>query len=324
LPLERFRNKNIALFSHSDLDGIGSIVVYKYYIEPIAKSSFILSCDYSDIEQFEIDKLNTVDLVIFTDITPTAELYENLIQMNKQVYIYDHHQSAYNTLLNVIKEEDYYYSTEKCGTQIFFEELTKGKRTSKCIHQFCELVNTYDTWQENSALWKDAKALHNILWGSINRNAINTLDKYDKFISNQLEKFNKGKNFYLTAYEMKLAIASDDKEREFYTKIKNNLTIRKDNEGNNYAYFEISSKLSIIANRLLKDFPELKYICGHGTFHDKGGIYEPSVSIRSLGETDVSIIASLYGGGGHRNSSGMLFEDYELFLKFREGKKHLI
>jgi oligoribonuclease NrnB/cAMP/cGMP phosphodiesterase (DHH superfamily) len=324
LPLEKFRNKNICLVSHTDLDGIGSIIVYKYYIELIAKSSLIISCDYSDIEQFEIDNFKQYDLFCFTDITPTQVFYEKLIEMNKEVYVYDHHQSAYNTLLNIIKEEDYYYSTEKCGTQIFFEELTKGKRTSKCVHQFCELVNTYDTWQEQSALWKDGKALHNILWGSMNWSAINTLDKYDKFINNQLEKFHKGKNFYLTAYEMKLALAAEDKERELYIKAKNNLTIRKDGEGNNYAYFEAASKISIIANRLLKDFSELKYICGHGTFNDKEGIFEPSISLRSLGEVDVSIIASLYNGGGHARSSGLLLEYYDLFLQFRDGKKHLI
>lgn len=324
MSLEKFKDKNIALFSHSDLDGIGSIIIYKYYIEPIAKSSLIMSCDYSDIEQFEIDKLNKFNLIIFTDITPTKELYEILIKLNKEVYIFDHHQSAYTTLLNVIKEEDYFYSTEKCGTKIFFDELTKGKRTSKCIHQFVELCNTYDLWQENSALWKDGKALHNILWGSINWYTTNILDKYDKFIQNQLEKFKKGKNFYLTLYEIKLASVAEDKEKELYIKAKNNISLRKDNEGNNYAYFEVSSKLSIIANRLLKDFSELKYIAGHSTYNDKEGIFEPSISLRSLGETDVSIITTLYGGGGHHNSAGMLLEDYNLFLQFREGKKHLI
>ena len=324
MSLEKFRNKNICIISHTDLDGVGAIIIYKYYIEPIVQTSLIMSCDYEEICNYEIDKLNDIDIVLFTDITPTKELYEILIKMNKQVYVYDHHQSAYNELLNVIKEEDYFYSTEKCGTRIFFDEITKGKRTSKCVHQFVELCDTYDRWQENSALWKDGKALHNILWGSINWSAVNGLDKYEKFINNQLEKFQKGKNFYLTAYETKLALSAEDKEREFYIKAKNNLSIRKDGEGNEYAYFEVPSKLSLIANRLLKDFPQLKYIVGHGTFSDREGMFEPSLSFRSQGETDVSIIAGLYKGGGHHNSSGCLLEDYELFLDFRNGKKHLI
>lgn len=324
MPLQKFKDKNVALFSHTDLDGIGSILIYKYYIEPIATSSLIYSCSYEDIEQFDISKLDKVEIVLFTDVTPTKELYETLIELGKEVYVYDHHQSAYNTLLNVIKEEDYFYSTEKCGTQVFFEEITRGKRTSKCVYQFVELVGAYDLWNELSALWKDGKALHNILWANVNWNAINALDKHDKFITNQLEKFNKGKNFYFTAYENKLALNAEDKEREFYIKAKNSISFRVDNEGNEYGYFECPSKVSLISNRLLKEFPNLKYTAGHGTFEDKGGTMEPSISLRSSSETDVSIIAGLWGGGGHRQASGILFEDYQKFLDFRAGKIHLI
>jgi uncharacterized protein len=324
LPLNKFKDKNICIISHQDLDGVGAILVYKYYIEPIAKSSLIMSCDYEEIQSLDFEKLLNRDIILFTDITPTKELYEFLINENKEVYVYDHHQSAYNELLNVIKEEDYFYSTEKCGTKIFFDEITKGKRSSKCVHQFCELVDTYDRWQDNSALWKDGKALHNILWGSINWNAVSGIDKYDKFIQNQLLKFEKGKNFYFTSYEQKLAMNAEDKEREFYIKAKNNLIIRKDGEGNAYAYFEAPSKISLICNRFLKEFSELKYIIGHGTFNDKDGIFEPSLSLRSQGEVDVSIIAGMYNGGGHHNSAGCLLEDYDFFIKFREGKTHLI
>jgi oligoribonuclease NrnB/cAMP/cGMP phosphodiesterase (DHH superfamily) len=119
LPLNKFKDKNICIISHQDLDGVGAILVYKYYIEPIAKSSLIMSCDYEEIQSLDFEKLLNRDIILFTDITPTKELYEFLINENKEVYVYDHHQSAYNELLNVIKEEDYFYSTEKCGTKIF-------------------------------------------------------------------------------------------------------------------------------------------------------------------------------------------------------------
>jgi oligoribonuclease NrnB/cAMP/cGMP phosphodiesterase (DHH superfamily) len=324
LPLQKFKDKNVALFSHNDLDGIGAILVYKYYIEPLVTTSQIYSCSYDDIEKFDITKLDECDTVLFTDITPTKELYEKLIDQKKEVYVYDHHQSAYATLLNVIREEDYFYFTDKCGTKIFFDEITRGKRTSKCIYQFCQYVDTYDLWHENSVLWKEGKALHNILWGSVNWNAVNGIDKHDKFINNQLEKFHKGKNFYFSSYEQNLALKAEEREREFYTKAKNSISLRVDGEGNEYGYFECPSKISLICNRLLKELPQLKYVVGHGTFADKNGAMDPSISLRSVAEVDVSIIAGMWGGGGHKQASGILFEDYEKFMDFRAGKIHLI
>lgn len=322
--LESFKDKNVLQISHQDLDGIGSIIIGKYYIEPIVKEFNLFSGDYTDIESFDLDLVNEIDVICFTDITPTVNLYNILIKMNKIVKVFDHHQSAYTTLMNIIPKEDYYYSTEKCGTKIFFDELTRGIRASKCVWQFVELCNTYDLWMESSALWKDGKALHNILWGSMDWGSTNNLIKYDKFIQNQMEKFQKGKNYYFTQYEDRLAKSALEKEKENLLFAKKNIQFRKDNEGNEYAYFECTSKISIIANLLLKEYPKLDYICAHSTYKDKLGIFEPSLSLRSLGGTDVSIIASLYDSGGHKQAAGISFKDYDLFLKFRNGECHLI
>lgn len=322
---DRFKDKNIYILSHNDLDGIGAIVLYKYYIEPIAHKSYFFSGDYDEISKLDFSIFDNIDIVLITDITPTPELYNHLIERGKEILVFDHHISAHDTLVNVIGPDDYFYSTEKCGTKIFFEWLTNnGRRLSKCIFQFVEYVNTYDTWQEHSSLWKEGKALHNILWGCVNWNAIDGIDRHSKFIETQLNKFHKGKNFYFTAYENRLALKAEEREREFLTTAKNNLDVRKDGEGNTYGYFELPSKLSIIANRLLKEFNNLDYIIAHATFGDKKGSFEPSLSLRSAGEVDVSVIATLHGGGGHKGSAGVLLEDYEFFLDVRTGKRHLI
>lgn len=322
---DRFKNKNVYILSHNDLDGIGAIVLYKYYIEPIAQKSYFFSGDYDEISQLDFSLFDDIDIVLITDITPTPELYNYLKDKGKQVFVFDHHISAHDSLVNVIDENDYFYSIEKCGTKIFFEWLTdNGRRISKCIFQFVEYVHTYDTWQENSSLWKEGKALHNILWGCVNWNAIDGIDRHTKFIDTQLDKFHKGKHFYFTAYENQLALKAEDREREFFTTAKNNIDIRQDGEGNTYGYFELPSKLSVIAHRLLKDIHNLDYIVAHATFEDKKGSFEPSLSLRSAGEVDVSVIATLHGGGGHKASAGVLLEDYEFFLDVRSGKRHLI
>lgn len=324
--LEQFKNKNVCLISHNDLDGIGSVIIYKYYIEPVVKMSQLHICSYDDISDMESNAdilFKNFDIICFTDITPTKDLYFKCKQMGIEVKIFDHHQSAYTSLMNTITTE-YYYSIDKCGAEIFFEEVTKNRRTLKCAYQMVQYISTYDLWKENSALWKEGKALHNILWGSINWNAVNAIDKYNKFITNQLEKLYKNKNFYFTSYEQRLATHAEAKEHEFYIKAKNSISLRVDNEGNNYGYFECPSKISLICNKLLKEFPQLNYIVGHSTFNDSAISFDPSISLRSLGEVDVSIIASLYNGGGHHNAAGILFNNYDDFLNFKQGKMHLI
>lgn len=321
--LDEFKNKKIIHISHNDLDGVGSIIIGKYYIEPVAKKYTVVSCDYNDNILIDASQYLNYDIVIFTDITPSLILYDTLKDC-KNVLIFDHHQSARTNLMNNVLPQNYYYDIDKCGTKIFFDEIIKNTRASKCVWQFVELVNTYDLWNDKSALWNDSKSLHNILWGSLAWGSTNYVDKYKKFIDNQLEKFKKGKNFYLTQYEERLSKNALEKEKENLIFAKKNLQFRKDGEGNSYAYFECPSKISIIANHLLKEYNHLQYICGHSTYNDKNGVYDPSLSLRSLGGTDVSIIASLWESGGHKQAAGINFKDYNSFLKFRKGDIHLI
>ena len=322
--LEHFKDKKIFQWSHNDLDGVGAIIVGKYFVGPISSKFEQFSADRDDIEACDHTTLSEYDIILFTDITPTKELYNNLIEQGQEVLVFDHHISAYTDLMNTIPEEKYIYAIDRCGTQIFFDSLNEGRRTSKCIYQFVELVNTYDLWQENSALWNEGKALHNILWGSVNWGATDNMTKYNKFIENQLDKFYKGKIFYFTQYEDRLIKSALNKEKENLAFAKKNIEFRTDGEGNNYAYFECTSKLSIIANMILKEYNQLDYVVCHSTFKDRSGVLEPSVSLRSPGTMDVSLIAQIYECGGHKQASGISFKDHEFFLKFRKGEVHLI
>lgn len=323
--IDRFRDRKVCLISHNDLDGIGSIVIYKSYVEPITSYSEIYSFGYDDILDIEknTSSFENFDLIIFIDIAPTIELYIIFKNLGIDIYIFDHHVSAYRELFNIADEDKYFYSLDKCGTQIFFDEITKGRRLSKCAFQFVEYISTYDLWQDKSVLWEKGKALHNILWGSIDR-TVQGVNQHSRFITTQLDKIKKGKSFYFTEYENKLSILAEETETKYFNSCKKKLSIRKDNSGNTYAYFEAPSKISLIANRILKEFNNLDYICGHSTFNDSNGVFIPSISLRSAGEIDVSVIASDWGSGGHKFASGISFKNYDDFINFREGKLHLI
>lgn len=324
--LDRFRNQNVYAFFDSDLDGIGSRIVYHYYIEPLVKRGFITNSSQRDMSDFNQDYSDKSDVILFTDIAPTVELYNKLISEGKEVIICDHHDTSYRDLQECnIPEENYFYSTTDCGCMILFKNCSQERRIQKCVFQFVELVNTYDTWQENSSLWPEAKKLNNTLWGSINWfDDKSDTDRANTFIERQLLKFSKGKYFYFTNYEEELHQKAFLKEKSNLSEAKRTLSIREDNSLNKYGYFECNSKLSFVASTLLKEYPYLDYICGYSTFSSKVK-NEPTtnVSLRSREPFDVSLIAKKYGGGGHPQASGVELPE-DIFKDLRKGKIHLI
>ena len=163
--LELFKDKKICLISHSDLDGFGSTVIGYYYLAPIASSFMTHNSGEYDLSDYDLDKsIKYCDTFIFTDFSPTVEVIDKLKASNKDFWVFDHHVSRMDDLKLAIGDH-FIYDNVRCGTKIFFDELTKGSRVKKCVYGFVELVNVYDLFQMNSALWRTAKGLSNILWG---------------------------------------------------------------------------------------------------------------------------------------------------------------
>lgn len=324
--LDNFKDKKISLITDSDLDGTGACIVYKEYIEPIAQTSSIVQTGKRDMSELNWDYINDADIIIFTDIAPTLDTYNKLKGLNKDIWIFDHHVSSYDILHNHVTN-NYYFTTSKCGTKILFDSIREGQRIKRVIAQFVELVNTYDTWDENSILWKEAKDLHNIKSGYINyfKEYDSEYDKNLVFIDRQLEKFVNSKQYYFSEYEKGLAVKGLQRERDNYEFAKKKMSIRKDDSGNRYAYIEASSKISLICNTLLKEFVDkIDYIIAHSTFEEtKENKPNGKVSLRSQGNFDVTIIAEKWKGGGHKNSSGAELP-LDIFSKLKNNEIHLI
>ena len=325
--IDKFRDKNILLFTHLDLDGVSCYLIYKTYIEDIAKSSIIEICDREDIADYKFDKLQNVDIILFTDISPvTLEQYNDLIK-NYNVIIIDHHKSARDFLgENLI---DYYYSEYSCGAKLFFDLIRKRVRVKKVVVQFIELVNIFDLYQTDSILWKDAKGLSNVLYGYVNWAIQSTqtgYEKYGNFIKAQYEKFMGASRFFFSVYEQGLVKKAEEKERSYFNEAKRIMQIRKDSLGNTYGYTEARSKVSWVAHLLLRDNMNLDYLVIRSTFNDRNGNIIPKVSVRSNEDknVDCAIISERFGGGGHKFAAGIEFKDIKFFEDFRKGKKHLI
>lgn len=323
--IERFKNKSVyGVFDH-DLDGNTSLIVYKSIVEPHVKSSKVTSTGNREMEDFSFDYMNESDIIIFVDIAPTPSLYNKIKELNKEVFIFDHHETSFNILKDIVTE-NYYYSEVFCGAKVFFDALTKGKRYNKVLSQMVELCNVYDTWQKTSLLWKTAKDLNNVMFGYVNwATDKDNPKKFDRFIEEQLNKIKTGRFFYFTSYEedkIKLAIK---KEQDALRQARTCLKHRIDNQGNNYIYLEINSKISYVSNQLLEEMEKVKYVIGHSTYEDNNGI-KPQISLRTINDRniDVSKIAERWGGGGHPCSSGVLFKDLADFIRLQKGLIHLI
>ena len=326
-----FKDKNCYLISHADLDGIGARILFQYYFTTIFKETKIFNTSKYDMSEFNQDELKGFDYLFFTDLTPPSiEYYNKCLEINPnlKIYIWDHHIGSKQVLGEL---PNYYFDNNKCGTQIFFdyicEELQKhNARISRCIYQFIELVNTYDLFLTESALWSSAKGLSNILYGMVDWNArLADTYKYEKFIDLQLRKFNMAKSFFFTDRELEIKQKAENRERALFTKAIKEIKIRKDSLGRNYGYVELDSKLSIIIHLLLRHFKDnLIYIIGHSMYREKAlNDRNGAISLRCNKNFDVSEIAKLHGGNGHACAAGIEL-DLVTFEKLRKGEIHLI
>lgn len=324
--VELFKDKNVILVSDADLDGIGSIIIFKYYIEPICKSCYIISTGDRNMSEVSIDLClnNSTDLIAFTDIAPNEALTELLQKNSKQIIIVDHHESS-KELLSKYNIEKYYYTDKSCATKLLFDLCTEGQRVNRVASRFSSIVNTYDFWQDESEDWEEAKNLNYLKKGSIDWKYNFNSPAYEQnlnFINLILDKFDNFDRFKYNYTETRIISSERQKEERQYIKAKKNMQIRVDNSKNVYVYLEAPSGLSVIANRILKEFLTIKYAVCRSTYSK--AVEKNSISLRSGKEFSVKEIAEKWGGGGHQQSSGVSIKNKEDYEKLILGTLHLI
>ena len=319
-----FKSKSIYVVGDADLDGISGIILVLYYIKSICKNiNFYITGDRG-LKEFDWDIIKEYDVIIFIDIAPPSlNFYNELIyKYKKQVLIFDHHES-HRKFLGELK--NYFYSKNKCASKIFLDKLTTGKRVNRVVNEFIDIVNCYDCWQDNNVLWGAACELNLLKSAYIDwSNTINKTDfeKNFNFIKAMLFKFEKLKKFSYTYREIRLISSEKFKENKYYQNARKKMQIRTDNEGNSYIYFESISKLSIISNKILKEYNNIKYVIARSTYKD--AVNNLNLSLRSTGNFDVKKIAEKWGGGGHLNSAGIALKNKKDYQNVIKGELHLL
>lgn len=325
-------DSQIFIFTDSDLDGTGCRIVFEHYLKNY--TNFVIKqTTVKDVNDLLALTEISNSLILFSDLVPDVEQYQRLSQNNNIIYLFDHHQTSYDRLKDIALE-NYYYSTEYCATKVVYDFFSKGKRINKCLHEFVELVNVYDTWQEDDDRFFTALGINSILWREVASRKNKLVAEYygmDEFVRRQLKK--------IVSFTQEGYILFDDEQKyiqekrakiiDTADKIQNKLTIFTDSAGLKYGYFEMPSMISILASLILKNLPELDYLIAQNTYKVEGA--PPGVkrfSIRSKRDNlDVSKIAIALNklgsgtgdGGGHQKAAGFNMTDLNVLEQIRTG-----
>lgn len=307
------------LITHSDLDAVGCVVVFKYYNQEFDK---IISMNYNEYENeiFKYDNLKKYDEIIYADFSPDIKSLEVIIENKIKTTIFDHHESFYNDIWNSdAKYKDcefitYWYDKNKCGTKIVYDKLS-GKRKPKALNTLVTLVDTYDLWKSDDDLFPWAQDVNRLMWKYANY-AVQGYGKILKPIIEFLKKVEGFHDFFFTKNEQDMINDVKKKEKKVYFNACRKLLIRTDSKGHKFGITKCDSKISITLFNILKTRKDLDYIIGINTFlENRTG--ELKLSIRSL---DNFNCLRLKYAKGHEKASGSENNDVDFINDLWKGK----
>jgi oligoribonuclease NrnB/cAMP/cGMP phosphodiesterase (DHH superfamily) len=322
--------------SHIDTDGYGC----QYVASKAIKDIKFINANYNKSIE---DTLNNLFLefssmsnpqehqILITDINLTMELADKLDNFSKhfnvQITLLDHHGTGKDV---ADKYQWYHLSEEVCATKLTYQyfypilqkNLTEEELTN--LDFVVETVDKYDLWKENDPLFLGGKLLNSLI--------LDNKSRFSKLIEGEMH------NYIFHIFDSVGAKLGKDSiakiEKDFYDISKAYLNGKISDD---YFYNE-NYTLDYLYNRFVfetvKDniFPIIEFN-GHkghvfsdmynGLFQDFSHFYlneipdvdfavhfsdRGQLSFRSIGDVDVSAIASTYfGGGGHPNASGASF-----------------
>ena len=318
--------------SHLDLDGYGSTILsellMKFYPEGAMTLETVNILPNRLVAEMEktFECIDEYDLIVITDLAVNQALVD-LIKSNPnggKVRVFDHHLCDITDLPNnfiVTEKSPIYPGKLTCATELYYNfikndrvySLIHEKHIRKAIAYFVECVRVYDTFEfwgtrndsvnEIDITHYDAprlntlfhimdraefkEYLYNYMWLEDWRNLTTSTDAYP-WISKILE-LEQNKNDKYVECAIRRMVRTPF-----------NYTIYKNNETHDLAYVigvifaEKSSP--VIANTALERNADIDFCAV--VSHNQVSIYANRPDI------DVSRIAKLFGGGGHKEAAG--------------------
>ena len=295
------QNKRLGFYHYKDIDGYFSGAVLKYKYPDIELRGW----DYKD-EVPSFESMDGFDEIILIDITFPFDILQELGTKTKLTVI-DHHVSFKKQVDNhlqighdVVTDNLKYITFE----YIYDDKLSACELGFKYyfgyIPPIVELVGKYDTWRANGTYEWDTVVLpmKYYLYGKVNKPEDVKNYWFDKYsgdiVDNMLEI---GKS--IMEYERKM----DESKTNSYAFEREAYGLRALCINTNFMSSET----------MITKFDSSKHDIMIG-FAYNGNNW--GISLRSIGDKiDVSEIAKLRGGGGHKSSSGFQVENFDDIFK---------
>lgn len=282
----------VKLITHSDLDGIGCEILFRYVEGMFDNNIDVVIAEYNDVNEIVENALNELENgkymeLFITDLSINNELAKRISDNNMNVKLLDHHPSA--EFLNKYKFANVIIESgrgKECGTSLlashYYEYL---QHVNIEIVKFIELVRQYNTWE-----WRDkynnidAKKLNDLLY----------ILGREKFVNLILQKLLNNESLFDETTNLILELKQNEINNYINTKEKD-LIIKKV-LGCKVGIIMCDMYLSELGNVLSEKHPELDFIAI---------IKQNSIGLRTV-KDDINLtdIAKQFGGGGHPKASG--------------------
>jgi oligoribonuclease NrnB/cAMP/cGMP phosphodiesterase (DHH superfamily) len=283
------------LLSHSDADGLGSVILSKYFNLPFDK---IICFDYGfEDEATAVQILYDSENIVVADLALTTALHDDLLAKGKSVQVFDHHETSQW----ITQRPGCVWDDKRSGTKIFFDEYVKPRvgRYRPVVREFVDLTDVYDRWDLASPLRPLSEDLQRVFVKYGNWDLDDALIRHDRYIMAMLRKLQKDTNFSWNNVELMYIRDAKASEDRSYNDALAMLQIRMDNKGHRFGVFSAWGKISMTCHRMLNvNNMDIDYLVVAQTFHGKWG----TMSLRSRdGKFDLMELA---GVAGHKASAG--------------------
>lgn len=298
---------NLKLFTHTDLDGVGCAILAKMAFGDRVDISF---CDYDNINDAVKEFIATgpadMDCHI-TDISVNEEVAEliDLVSGARSFTLLDHHQTAthlnkYDWAQVDIHRHNHPANPKTCGTELYYDWLIIHEVLPYLdrFQRFVDIVRDYDTW-----VWPNLGDR-----GLVSKQFNDLLGLYgrDDFIDWMIGLVAAGgieETFIMPPTEHALLDVNQHQIDKYIE--------MKDKQLNAYKLFGMyfgvvfaERYFSELGNKLSERHPELDFIAMIDVGNNK-------ISFRTVKDNvNMGAIAGAFGGGGHRQSAGSIFESH--------------
>lgn len=297
--LKQINNNKILVISHiADIDGMGSVILSKFYFKDIDYLLAENNHDYDLEKDIDVSNYDTIYVCDLNFNDKNLEYILNNPEVAAKIKNFDHHESEeWKNKYSFVNEVIYLNDRLTCATELFYNYLLTLPNSdflkSKFFKEFVEAVRSLDTWtfkETNNNLGPDLATLHGYLGAVKFINLISSLDCSD--------------TFYLPeSYEDIIKIQNETKKHD----VANYLDKSKVIEYNNY---KIAVSISEGYRSDVGDTMMNKY--SDADFALIINFYRNTCSLRTNNDKyDMGLIAKEFtqNGGGHKRAAGFQFDE---------------